>query len=115
MNPKTNDNSIKSDPFSHLHLHTSYSLLDGAIRIPDLIKHVKSQGMNSVAMTDHGNMFGAIEFYKEANKEGIKPIIGCEFYVSPGDRKEKKNLTGLADGNNYHLILLAKDKKAILT
>ena len=111
MNPKTNDNSIKSDPFSHLHLHTSYSLLDGAIRIPDLIKHVKSQGMNSVAMTDHGNMFGAIEFYKEANKEWIKPIIGCEFYVSPGDRKEKKNLTGLADGNNYHLILLAKDKK----
>ena len=97
--------------FSHLHLHTSYSLLDGAIRIPDLMQHVKAQGMDSVAMTDHGNMFGAIEFYKAAQKEGLKPIIGCEFYVAPGGRTEKKNLERLADGNNYHLILLAKNKQ----
>ena len=74
------------------------------------MRHVRAQGMDSVAMTDHGNMFGAIEFYKAAREEGIKPIIGCEFYVAPGGRTEKKNLEGLADGNNYHLILLAKDK-----
>ena len=97
--------------FSHLHLHTSYSLLDGAINIPKLMRHVKSLGMESVAMTDHGNMFGAIEFYKAAREEGIKPIIGCEFYVAPSGRTEKKNLERLADGNNYHLILLAKDKQ----
>ena len=76
--------------FSHLHLHSSYSLLDGAILIPDLVKQVKSMGMNSVAITDHGNMFGAIEFYKEAKKFDLKPIIGCEFYVSPGSCKENK-------------------------
>ena len=93
--------------FSHLHLHTSYSLLDGAIRIPDLMKQVKKLGMSSVAMTDHGNMFGVVEFYKEAIKEGVKPIIGCEFYIAPGGRKEKRNIENLADGNNYHLILLA--------
>ena len=72
--------------FTHLHLHTAYSMLDGAIRIPELMTHVKESGMNAVAMTDNGNMFGDIEFYKEAKKQGIKPIIGCEFYVSP-DRK----------------------------
>jgi len=97
--------------FTHLHLHTSYSLLDGAIRIPDLMKHVKSLGMDSVAMTDHGNMFGTVEFYKAAMKEGVKPIIGCEFYVSPGSRKEKQHLEKLADGNNYHLILLAQNTR----
>ena len=101
----------KSNNFTHLHLHTSYSLLDGAIRIQDLMSHVKALGMSSVAMTDHGNMFGAIEFYKAACAQGIKPIIGCEFYISPGGRKEKKNIENLADGNNYHLILLAQNKK----
>ncbi len=97
--------------FTHLHLHSSYSLLDGAIRIPDLMKHVKEQGMQSVAITDHGNMFGAIEFYKEARKHAVKPIIGCEFYVAPGSNKEKQNLESLADGNNYHLIILAQNRK----
>ncbi len=96
--------------FAHLHLHTSYSLLDGAIRISDLMRHVKSLGMDSVAMTDHGNMFGAVEFYKAAQKEGIKPIIGCEFYVSPGGCQNKVNIEGLADGNNYHLVILAQNK-----
>ncbi len=103
-------NSNRDRKFSHLHLHTSYSLLDGAIRIPDLMQHVKSLGMDSVAMTDHGNMFGGVEFYKEAVGAGVKPIIGCEFYVAPNGRKEKKNIERLADGNNYHLILLAKDR-----
>ena len=106
--------TARQKPFTHLHLHTSYSLLDGAIRIPDLMKHVKSLGMGSVAITDHGNMFGAIEFYRAAKKEGIKPIIGCEFYVAPGGRKEKRNISNLADGNNYHLILLAKNKTGYL-
>ncbi|HMY46461.1 MAG TPA: DNA polymerase III subunit alpha, partial [Leptospiraceae bacterium] len=96
--------------FAHLHLHTTYSLLDGAIRIPDLMKYCKENGMSSVAMTDHGNMFGAIQFYKEAVKQGIKPIIGNEFYVAPGSRHEKKHMERLADGNNYHLILLAQNQ-----
>jgi hypothetical protein len=65
--------------FYPLHLHTTYSMLDGAIRIPDLMKKVKELGMSSVAITDHGNMYGAIEFYKEAVKHEVKPIIGCEF------------------------------------
>ncbi|MBX7057230.1 MAG: DNA polymerase III subunit alpha [Leptospirales bacterium] len=97
--------------FAHLHLHTSYSLLDGAIRIDSLMRHVRELGMNSVAMTDHGNMFGAVEFYRAAVKHGVKPIIGCEFYVAPGSRKEKKHVERLADGNNYHLILLAANRE----
>lgn len=104
-------NTQKSqDNFAHLHLHSVYSLLDGAIRIEDLVRHIKAQGMTSVAVTDHGNMFGAIEFYEKAIKAGIKPIIGCEFYVAPGSRFEKKSLDKLADGNAYHLVLLAKNK-----
>ena len=68
--------------FTHLHLHTLYSLLDGAIRMKDLIKTVKEKGMSSVAVTDHGNMFGAIDFYKKAKDAGIKPILGIEAYVA---------------------------------
>ena len=97
-------------PFTHLHLHSVYSLLDGAIKIKDLIQHVKQQGMTSVAITDHGNMFSTIDFYEEATKNNIKPIIGCEFYISPGSRFEKKMVEKLADGQAYHLILLAKNK-----
>ncbi|MCB1174713.1 MAG: DNA polymerase III subunit alpha [Leptospiraceae bacterium] len=97
--------------FTHLHLHTSYSLLDGAIRIPELMRHVKANGMDAVAMTDHGNMFGAIEFYQAAIKEGVKPIIGCEFYVAPGDMREKRNMEAqIQDGGNYHLVLLAQNE-----
>lgn len=100
---------MKVNDFAHLHLHTTYSMLDGAIRIPELMKYVKDQGMTSVAMTDHGNMFGAIEFYKEAKKQGVKPIIGCEFYVS-ADRSEESEMNQIPDGNAYHLVLLAKDQ-----
>lgn len=96
--------------FAHLHLHTNYSMLDGAIRIKELMQHVKECGMSSVAMTDHGNMFGAVEFYNEAIKQGIKPIIGSEFYVSP-NRKQETEMVKIADGNAYHLILLAKNEK----
>ena len=89
--------------FVHLHLHTEYSLLDGAIRIKDLVKKVKDNGMNAVAITDHGNMFGVIEFYKECKANKIKPIIGCEVYVAPRSRLEKQ---GKIDTEPAHLILI---------
>ena len=84
-------------------------MLDGAVRIPDLMKKVKSLGMPAVAMTDHGNLFGAIEFYQEANKAGVKPIIGCEIYLSPGSMWEKKDVTGRK--RNSHLTLLAANNQ----
>ena len=94
--------------FVHLHLHTQYSLLDGACRIPEILAIAKSFKMDSLAITDHGSMFGAIDFYLEAQKVGIKPIIGCEFYVAPGSRLEKSG--GIEDAAN-HLILLARDEE----
>ncbi|MGE5196903.1 MAG: DNA polymerase III subunit alpha [Deltaproteobacteria bacterium] len=94
--------------FIHLHLHTQYSLLDGACRIPELLALANHYKMDSLAITDHGNMFGAIEFYLEAQKAGIKPIIGCETYVAPGSRLEKGQ-SGI-DEASHHLILLAKDE-----
>jgi DNA polymerase-3 subunit alpha len=94
--------------FIHLHLHTQFSLLDGACRIPELLKLAAEYKMGSLAITDHGNMFGAIDFYVEAQKAGIKPIIGCEVYVAPGSRLEKAS-SGIEDAS-YHLILLARDE-----
>ncbi|MDD5594963.1 MAG: DNA polymerase III subunit alpha [Candidatus Omnitrophica bacterium] len=94
--------------FVHLHLHTQYSLLDGACRIPDLLNLAKQYKMDSLAITDHGNMFGVIEFYLEAQKAGIKPIIGCETYIAPKSRLEKTS-QGIEDAA-FHLILLAKDE-----
>ena len=93
--------------FVHLHCHTQYSLLDGANKVDELIERVKALKQPALAMTDHGNMFGAIEFYLEASKKGVKPIIGCEIYVAPTSRFERK---GVDKGNkeyNNHLILLA--------
>src|SRR5882762_5949073 len=75
------------DSFVHLHLHTEYSLLDGAIRMKELMKKAAEFKMPAVAITDHGNLFGAIEFYQEAKRAGIKPIIGCEAYIAPGSHK----------------------------
>lgn len=94
-----------SDSFVHLHLHTEYSLLDGAVRIGDLMARAKEFGMPAVAMTDHGNLFGAIEFYQKALKAGIKPIIGCEAYLAPGSMFEKKDVAGRR--RSSHLTLLA--------
>src|SRR4051812_25651390 len=88
--------------FTHLHLHTQYSLLDGAIRVDDLFPKCLELGMKSVAMTDHGNLFGALDFYDKAKKHGVKPIFGCETYVAP-DRHDK------TERRSHHLILLAKD------
>lgn len=95
--------------FSHLHVHTEYSLLDGAIRIDDLINKVKSQGMEAVAITDHGVMYGVVDFYARAKKAGIKPIIGCEVYVAPGSRFEKTVVRGTESA--YHLVLLAENQE----
>ena len=92
--------------FVHLHLHTEYSLLDGACRIDKLLSHVKNLGQKSVAITDHGVMYGCVDFYKRAKKEGIKPIIGCEVYVATRGREDKVHKM---DGY-YHLVLLCKDK-----
>jgi DNA polymerase-3 subunit alpha len=94
-----------SDSFVHLHVHTEYSILDGAVKIPELMAKVKELGMPAVAMTDHGNLFGAIEFYQAAKKKGIKAIIGCEIYIVPGSMSQKKEITGRK--NHYHLTLLA--------
>ena len=96
--------------FVHLHLHTSYSLQDSSIRHDALIKRAVEFGMPAVAMTDHGNMFGTVEFYNIAKKHGIKPIIGCEVYVAPGSRHEKKSKDNLRDAS-YHLILLCENEK----
>ncbi len=96
--------------FTHLHVHTQYSLLDGSSRIPELISRAKEFGMDSVAITDHGVMYGVIDFYKEAKKQGIRPILGCEVYVAPGSRFDKEK--GISDESRYyHLILLAENNK----
>ena len=91
--------------FVHLHVHTEYSLLDGAIRMDQMFKKSLSLGMDSVAITDHGNMFGAVQFFDQAVKAGIVPIIGCEVYVAPGDHRDR---SPSSDGspNSYHLVLL---------
>jgi DNA polymerase-3 subunit alpha len=94
--------------FVHLHVHSQYSLLDGAIRFEDLFELAKKHQMPAVALTDHGNMFGAVEFYQKAIQHGIKPVVGCEVYVAPGSRLEKKSVAG-GEGP-YHLTLLAKNK-----
>lgn len=100
---------MHSADFVHLHLHTQYSLLDGAIRIPDLITRVKEYKMPAVSVTDHGNLFGAMEFYSQVKSQGIKPIIGCEVYVAPGSRFEQGAKVGQV--TYYHLILLCENQK----
>lgn len=94
--------------FVHLHVHTGYSLLDGSAKIKDLIARVKELGMHSIAITDHGVMYGIIDFYKEAKAQGIKPIIGCEVYVAKNDRRKKDSRI---DAEYYHLVLLAENNK----
>ncbi len=93
-------------PFTHLHVHTHYSLLDGAASIKSLVTKAKEDGMSALAITDHGNLYGAYEFFKEAKSNGIKPILGCEIYVAEGSRFAKQ---GKKDRSGYHLILLAKN------
>ena len=95
--------------FVHLHVHTEYSLLDGSNKIKEYVSRVKELGMNSAAITDHGVMYGVIDFYRAAKAAGIKPILGCEVYVAPGSRFEKT--PGMTDDRYYHLVLLAENQK----
>jgi len=100
--------SYAADSFVHLHGHSHYSLLDGGATIDGLCKKAKELGMPALGLTDHGNMFGAIEFYNTANKVGIKPLLGCEFYVAPGSRFEKE-AHGISEAA-YHLVVLVKNE-----
>src|SRR5262249_52876425 len=97
---------MSRDSFVHLHLHTEYSLLDGSIRMKELMKKAAEFGMPAVAITDHGNLFGAIEFYQEAQRAGVKPIIGCEVYVAPGSHKDRPPSRR---ESAYHFTLLAEN------
>ena len=93
--------------FCHLHTHTEYSLLDGEAGIKKLVKRVKELGMTSCAITDHGMMYGVVDFYRECRANGIKPVIGCEVYVAPGSRHDREKNAG--EDRYYHLILLAEN------
>ncbi len=99
--------------FTHLHVHTEYSLLDGLSRIPELLDRAKELGQEAIGLTDHGVLYGAIQFYKEAKARGIKPIIGIEAYVAQGSRRSPEAQdpsTGLRTGKQpYHMTLLAKN------
>ena len=94
--------------FVHLHLHSEYSLLDGACRIKDIVKRAAELGQDAVAVTDHGVMYGAVEFYNEALRAGIKPVIGCEVYVAPRTRFDKVHKL---DKTPYHLVLLCENNQ----
>jgi DNA polymerase-3 subunit alpha len=96
------------EDFVHLHLHTEYSLLDGANRTAELFAMAQESGMSAVGLTDHGNMFGALEFYRQGNETGIKPILGCELYIAPGSRFDRSSTHGISDAS-YHLTAIAKN------
>ncbi|MCA9078854.1 MAG: PHP domain-containing protein, partial [Planctomycetaceae bacterium] len=99
--------AIETRPFAHLHCHTHYSLLDGANRIPDLVQRVKAQGMNACAITDHGNLYGALEFYQTCKKHEINPILGYEAYIAPGHRTDRS--ASRMKEASFHLTLLAQN------
>src|SRR5580693_5662973 len=100
-------NAMASRSFVHLHCHSHYSLLDGASRVPELVAQAKKQGMNALALTDHGNLYGAIEFYRECAAAGMNPILGYEAYVAPGKRTEREARRRGEAG--FHLTLLARN------
>ena len=93
--------------FAHLHVHTEYSLLDGSNKITEYVNRVKELGMDSAAITDHGVMYGVIDFYRAAKAAGIRPILGCEVYVAPGSMYDKETVGG--EDRYYHLVLLAEN------
>ena len=99
---------MASPPFVHLHCHSHYSLLDGASPIDKLINRAKTLGMNALAITDHGNLHGVLEFYQEARKAGINPILGYEAYVAPGSRTSREG--GNLRESSYHLTLLVQNR-----
>ena len=95
--------------FTHLHVHTEYSLLDGSNKIKEYVARVKELGMDSAAITDHGVMFGVIDFYRAAKEAGINPILGCEVYVAPGSRFDRESGRAGGDDRYYHLVMLAEN------
>ena len=95
--------------FTHLHVHTEYSLLDASSKIKELVARAKELGMDSLAITDHGVMYGVIDFYRAAREAGIKPVLGCEIYVAPGSRFDRE--IGAGEDKYYHLILLAENNE----
>ena len=95
--------------FTHLHVHTQFSLLDGSSKITEIVRRAKELNMDSLAITDHGVMYGVIDFYRAAKEVGIKPILGCEVYVAPGSRFDKEPVTSGSDDRYYHLVLLAEN------
>jgi DNA polymerase-3 subunit alpha len=97
--------------FTHLHLHSHYSLLDSTIKIDELVRQVAALGMPAVALTDHGNLFGAYEFYSATRKAGVKGILGCEVYVAPGGRRERSGNPHGANKPYHHLVLLAENQR----
>ena len=113
--------STSSDSFAHLHVHTEYSMLDGAARVADLVAEVARQEMPAIAMTDHGNVFGAFDFYKQATNVGVKPIIGIEAYVAPESRHEKKRVQWASGGDDdvsgggayTHMTILAENNQGL--
>ncbi|MCA9081699.1 MAG: PHP domain-containing protein, partial [Planctomycetaceae bacterium] len=98
----------ESRPFAHLHCHTHYSLLDGASKIPELVDQVKALGMNSCAITDHGNLYGALEFYQTCKGKDVNPILGYEAYIAPGHRTDR-SASRLKEAA-FHLTLLAMNR-----
>ena len=114
-------NSSNSENFVHLHVHTEYSMLDGAAKITELVEEVAKQGMPAIAMTDHGNVFGAYEFYKSAKSANVKPIIGIEAYVAPESRFDKRRVKWAdggeddvsAGGAYTHMTLLAQNNQGL--
>ncbi len=101
----------RATSFVHLHVHSHYSMLDGACRIPDLVKRTKALGMDTLAISDHGAMYGAVEFYNTCRANDIKPIVGIEAYMAPGDRRERSSPTGNPGDAAFHLLLLAENRE----
>lgn len=99
---------MKNKQFVHLHVHTEYSLLDGAARVEEITKQAAALGMPALAITDHGVMYGVIDFYKAARKNGIKPLIGCELYLAVNSRHDRDPRR---DSKQYHLVLLARNRE----
>ncbi|MCA9319532.1 MAG: PHP domain-containing protein, partial [Planctomycetes bacterium] len=100
---------MKANDFVHLHVHSDYSLLDGNCQLGDMMSRCAELGMDSIALTDHGNIFGAVNFYKMARKHDIKPIIGMEGYLAPGSRLDRQRVS--KGKNTYHITLLAESQK----
>src|SRR5688572_23155891 len=107
--PSSSSSPSSPSSFVHLHVHTHYSLLDGANKVPQLVKRAKALGQDALAITDHGCMFGVVEFFNECKKEGIKPILGMEAYMAPGDRRERSTPGGNPGEAAFHLLLLAEN------